>query len=360
MSAPQGAERYFDAAATTPVDPRVLGAMMPALTEQFGNPHSLHHFGQTAAAAVAEARAHVAALAGVAPEQVIFTSGSTEANNTILAAHSRIAISPFEHSSVREPALARGATILANDGYRLLPSAEPTDLTAAMAISNETGAWLDTSALTGPLLVDATQAAGKYPLAEIPATYLTLSAHKMFGPKGIGALIFREDPFLTPYLLGGGQEFGLRSGTLNVPGIVGLGEAARLALEESDLRLAAIQRARDSLLEALSGLSDWRTNDGPRQSPAILSLSILGIEGETLVLEADAAGFAISAGAACSSTAHEPSPIYEALGVPTEWARGTVRISFHPANTPESAQELGQILQKSVEKLRSLNRRPTS
>lgn len=343
-----GAERCFDNAATTPLDPRVLAEMMPWLQADFGNPHSLHHWGRKAMAAVERARESVAELIGAEdPSEVVFTSGATESNNWALRIFPNTWISPFEHSSLWEPAQRLGRGILRNDGWTLSlpPGAEP-DLIAVMAVNNETGAILEAPDASAPRLVDATQAAGKTALPDWDL--LSLSAHKLHGPKGVGALAVRGG-LIEPLLVGGDQEEGRRAGTLNVPAIVGFGAAARIAREEPML---AVDEMRAAVMEGLSSLSDWRTNDHSAQSPFILSLSFLGVEGESLVVELDAAGFGISSGAACSSRRSEPSHVLTALGIEPEWLRGTVRISFGRFNRLEQAHDLGQALRSAVQAVR--------
>lgn len=324
--------------------------MLPWLREDFGNPHSLHHWGQKAEAAVNHARSQVAALIGADdPSEIVFTSGATEANNWVLLNFSDLAVSPFEHSAVREPALEAGAAVLANDGWQLSP-APSSSFQSVMAVNNETGAILD---VPGTRHVDAVQAIGKIPWSVQKTDFASFSSHKIYGPKGVGALYIRGAEPLQPLILGGDQEGGQRSGTLNVPGIVGFGAAAELAAERQPEDDIHARELRSIVLSELRTISDWQTNDAPQQSPFILSLSFQGIEGETLVIEADAAGFGISAGAACSSRSTEPSHVLTALGLPEEWRRGTIRISFGRSNTPTSALDLARTLRQIVTRLRS-------
>lgn len=353
-------DRYFDHAATSPLDPRVLAEMQPYLTGEFGNAHSLHSFGRRAMAAVDLARERVAELVGALdPSLVVFTSGATEANNWIAKRAGTFAVSPFEHSSMLEPARARGAQVLGNRGFTLrLPTRAQT--VAVMRVNNETGAILDVNSARTPdnwVHSDVTQAVGKVPLDGLDADSLSLSAHKIGGPKGVGALVFREPP-AEPLLRGGEQEGGLRGGTLNVPGVVGLGLAAALAGQEFDQRRAAALRLRGVVLEQLRGLSDWQSNDHREQSPFILSLSFRGIRAEPVLIDLDSQGFAVSSGAACSSRSTEPSHVLTALGLATGWLEGTLRISVGPGNTAESAEILGQALRRSVESLRRMRNVP--
>ena len=347
--------RYFDHAATTPVAPEVRAAMEPFLALP-GNAGSIHAFGRRAMDAVERARARVAECVGAEdPEQIVFTSGATEGCNAVLAAFDGGWISPFEHAAVREPALRRGYGVLPNDGLNLLPGAgDASGLLAVMAVNNEIGTLWDARDLpAGRRFVDATQALGKTPLDLDGIDYAAFSAHKLYGPQGVGAL-FTADGRLDPLLRGGEQEGGRRAGTTNVAGIVGFGAACELVTERLDADRAHAQDLRAVLLDALAGVSDWRTNGGEAAVPHILSLSFLGLEGETLVIEADGAGFAISAGAACSSRSTEPSHVLTALGIDDDWLRGTVRISFGRANTRDSAVELGKTLVRCAENLRTI------
>ena len=356
--------RYFDHAATTPLAPEVLREMEPFLGLP-GNAHSLHAFGRRAAQAVDLARQRVTDLIGAEdPQQVVFTGGATEACNAVLAPFESGWISPFEHAAVREPALARGYGVLANEGLSIadggLRIAEPSStihnprstIVALMAVNNEIGAVWDVRELPArKRFADATQALGKVPYSVEGLDYAAFSAHKLYGPQGIGAL-YTADGALDPFQQGGEQEDGRRAGTLNVAGIVGFGAACALADDRLEADRAHAAELRAILLDELRPLSDWRVNaDGV---PHILSLSLAGLEGETLVIEADRAGFAVSAGAACSSRSTEPSHVLVALGLEDRWRRGTLRVSFGRSNTRESARDLGINLVRSAEKLRTI------
>lgn len=350
-------ERYFDNAATTPLAPEAKEAMLPWLAERFGNAHSLHEPGREAAHAVELARAQVAALVGCEPEELYFTSGATESNNWVLRGFQGIAIGPTEHSSVRETAIAVGALVTGMDG--LQPADPPLagiQLSSRMLVNNEIGSIYDPAPRPPAGLVhsDSTQALGKLPINLAPLDLASFSAHKLYGPKGVGCLYAKDAQSPPPLLTGGEHEGGRRAGTLNVPGIVGFGAAAQLAADRLERDYAHAENLRSIVLEELASVSDWQVNGGPRVSPYILSLSFFGIEGETLVIETDHAGFAISSGAACSSRSTEPSHVLIALRVPGEWLRGTVRISFGRFNTEESARELGAVIRTSLEKIRRI------
>lgn len=355
-------DRYFDNAATTPLDPRVLREMTPFLEEEFGNASSIHGFGQRAAGAVESARERVAALIGAEdPSQIVFTSGATESNNWVLRNHLAGVTSPFEHAAVRELAEQMSYDVLENDGTELLPSPKAADLLTVMSVNNEIGTRWDVREITTGAAArhsDMTQSVGKLPTDVSGLDYASFSAHKFYGPKGVGGLFIAEPP-LPRLLLGGDQENGMRAGTLNVPGIVGMGAAAAIAADEMERDLEHAQTLRDLTLDGLSGLSDWQVNGGEEVSPYILSLSFLGVEGESLTVELDNAGYAISAGAACSARATEPSHVLRALGLPEPWRKGTVRISFGRFNTLESTQGLMRTLMVSVENLRAMRRHAT-
>jgi cysteine desulfurase len=223
-----------------------------------------------------------------------------------------------------------------------------------MAVNNEIGAQWDARDLPAQTrFVDATQALGKVALDLDGIDYAAFSAHKLYGPQGIGAL-FTASGSIEPLLKGGEQEEGRRAGTLNVAGIVGFGAACALAQDRIEEDRAHVRELRQILIDRFQCLSDWHVNGGDDAVPHILSVSFLGLQGETLVIEADGAGFAISAGAACSSRSTEPSHVLTALGMPEEWRRGTVRISFGRGNTRESTDALGKTLVRSAENLRTI------
>jgi cysteine desulfurase len=346
--------RYFDNAATTRLDPAVWREMEPYFGVVFGNANSIHQWGQRAAAGVDRARERVAETLGCSPEQVFFTSGATESNNWVLRSFERVAVSPFEHSSAWETAQTLGHTVLGNDGYSLLAPNGGLDLVCVMAVNNETGAILTLPQTSALVHRDATQALGKVPLGLAGVDFASFSAHKVHGPKGVGGLFAADPTLLRPMLIGGGQEHGLRAGTVNVPGVVGLGAACALAMDRRDEALSHVQSLRDAVLEGLAKVPDCWIHDGPSNSPYILSVSVLGLHGESLALYCDQAGFAVSSGAACSSGSTEPSHVLTALGVPESAAKATVRVSFSIENSLEAAQALARTLAKGAEELRRL------
>lgn len=346
-------QRYFDHAATTPLDGAVLAAMLPWMTDEYANAHSLHEGGARARAAVEKARAQVAAAIGAEdPEQIVFTSGATEAANWALSLRQRWAVSPFEHAAVRGPALEDGATILDHRGPVLHPSDAPA--VAVMAVSNETGTCFDVREVAGPAafrFVDATQALGKTKIDLTSVDAAAFSAHKLYGPKGVGALYLAEG-FANPWMRGGGQEGGRRAGTLNVPGIVGFGAAAELAAARwmDDAMHAAILST--LVTEIVAVLPDARIVTGPESVSSILALSFEGVHGAAVIQAVDEAGFAISAGPACSSDSTDASPGLLAMGLSEGRALGTVRVSFGRGNTPDSAAALGREIVRAVRALR--------
>ncbi len=346
------AERYFDHASTTPLDERVLEAMLPYLRESFGNANSIHELGRRSHQAVDHARGLVADLIGAEdPSQIVFTSGATEGNNWFLCAYPDAWVSRFEHASIFERAQHDKHRWLPNHGYEIEIPAE-AETVSLMLVNNETGTIWDPPAVE-ILHTDMTQAAGKIPVPLDNVSFASLSAHKLYGPKGAGAFYCRDFP-PESLLYGGEHEGGARAGTLNVPGIVGLGEAARIAKDSLADNLQHAIDIRNVVLEELGSVSGMHLNGGPRTSPYILSISFEGVVGETLVIEMDKLGFAVSSASACSSHSSSPSHVLGAAGVPADLARGTVRISFGKANTAEAAQELARSLVTTLKNLRTL------
>jgi len=353
---------YLDCAATTPLDDVVRQAMFEAFEKEFGNAGSrTHQFGQSAKSAVVRARQNVAAIAACEPGEVIFTSGATEANNLAilgLASHGEkegrrhVIASAIEHKAVLGPleALqARGfeVTYLAPDSDGLIsPDAirqtlrPDTLLVSVMHANNETGAVQPIAAIADVLEgapayfhVDAAQSFGKLinPLRHRRIDLVSVSAHKMFGPKGVGALIARsrrfQRPPLAPLMFGGGQERGLRPGTIPVPLIVGLGVAAEQALQEESRRHEACQRMRADALEAFSRLEHVVLSPAKASLNHILSVAFRGVDSEALIL-ATKDLVAISNGSACTSARYEPSHVLLAMNLPENVVSGVVRLSW--------------------------------
>jgi cysteine desulfurase len=349
---------YLDYAATTPVDPRVTVAMLPYFTERFGNAGSVHATGQTARAALDDARRVVARLVGADTQEIVFTSGATESNNTAIfgAVHAggrretHIITSATEHHAVLEPCrwlAAHGAavTILPVDRYGVVdPEAvrrairADTALISIMHSNNEIGTMAPVAEIAriarehGVLFhTDATQSAGLVPVdvRELGVDLLSFSAHKRYGPKGAGALYVRAGVRLEPFLHGGSQERGRRGGTENVAAIVGFGAAARLAREAMAEEAPRIAGLRDRLAAGLMALDGAHINGHPREHlPGILSVSFAGADSESLLLALDLEGIAASSGSACTSGSIEPSHVITALGLPAALAAGTLRFSL--------------------------------
>ena len=375
---------YLDHNATTPLAPGVLAAMLPWYESRFGNASSRHDYGRAARQAIDEARQRVAAAVGAHPTELVFASGGSEANNLFLkgaAASLRpgtLAVSAIEHPCVFKPAaqLARGgwqvATVAVDASGRVdfaafsgVQAMRPR-LTSIMAANNETGVVQDI-----PLLADAAKAAGGWfhsdavqALGKLPLDFralnaagvhaLTVSAHKAGGPKGAAALVLDKRVELQPLIAGGGHERGLRSGTENVPAIVGFGVAAELAAQgvaELPRRLGVLRERLERGILALGA----RIFGGDAERLANTTyFAFPGVDGETLVGKLDGAGFAVASGAACSSANPEPSHVLRAMGVAPELARGAVRVSLGAANSEAEVDDFINALQLTVGRLQGL------
>ena len=378
------APAYFDHNATTPLHPAVLEGMLPYLREQFGNASSRHEYGRAARRAIDEARQRVAYAAGAHPTEVVFTSGGSEANNLFLKgaaaclAPGTVAITAIEHPCVREPAKAlqragwKLREIAVDENCRvagadfLAACAEKPALVSVMLANNETGAVQDVAALAAQAKsarawfhTDAVQAFGKRRIdfralngAGVHA--LTLSAHKLGGPKGAGALVVDKRVELQPLIAGGGHERGLRSGTENVAAIVGFGLAAELASTQFDARARQYEALRAELEAGLVAQGAMVFASAAERLPNTSYFAFAGIDGETLVGKMDRAGFAVAAGAACSSANPEPSRVLLAMGVPSSLARGAVRISFGVGNGAAQVRDFLAALNTTILQLKGL------
>ena len=376
----------------TPVDPRVVEAMLPYLTEKYGNASSVHHFGQEARAAVDRARREVAALVGARPNEVVFLSGGTEANNLAIRGvceafeHKgrHVITSEIEHSSVRGicdalekkgwevtrlPVYEDGVVRTEDVRAALRPD---TVLVTLMLANNEIGTiqpieeigalvreerakgnrhlWLHT---------DAVQAAGRMPVdvEALGCDLLSMSAHKLYAPKGTGALFVRRGVRLVTQNVGGHQERERRAGTESVFGIVAFGEAARLAREELGERTTHLRALRDRFEAGIEErVSDIIFNGSrERRLPHLSNISFRYVEGEGLLINLDLQGVAVSTGSACSSGSLEPSPVIRAIGRDDELARGSIRFSFGKDNTAEDVDYVLEVLPRAVENLRRLS-----
>ncbi|MCW5574912.1 MAG: cysteine desulfurase [Burkholderiales bacterium] len=372
---------YFDHNATTPLDERVLAAMLPYLKDQYGNASSRHEFGTVARKAVDDARGQVAALVGVQPAQVVFTSGGTEANNLFIKGAAgylkpaQIVVSAIEHPCVAKPAqeLARQGWTLRRLAVTRQGAVDLADLDAALAAAtgivsvmlanNETGVIQDVAAAgerarraKALMHTDAVQALGKMPVDfnALNVHAMTLSAHKICGPKGAGALIVDKRLELRPLLSGGGHERGMRSGTENVAAIAGFGAACELAagrMADLNRRLSDL---RERLERGLAGMGAVIFGAGAARVPNTSYFALQGVDGEALVIELDKAGYAVAAGAACSSASSEPSATLLAMGMAPEIARGAVRFSLGAANTAEQVDGFLAALAAVAQRLRRL------
>ncbi|VAW83059.1 Cysteine desulfurase [hydrothermal vent metagenome] len=367
---------YLDYNAGTPLDERVLAAMTDCLAGVPGNPSSVHQFGRLVRGQLDQAREQVAALVGVHASQVIFTSGGTEANNLALHAvtagrvPTAVAVSAVEHPSVLEPALALRASgwrvnqIAVDRQCRVLPEqlktamSADTRLVSVMTANNETGtiqpvARLAEIARTGGAVfhTDAIQAAGKQPLDFVGsgAQLMSLSAHKLYGPKGVGALIVDKSLQLVPLQLGGGQEHGLRAGTENIAAIVGFGVAAELAAKRQEEYRKPMSALRDRLQAGLQRYPQVTVfaAEAERLSNT-LQLTVAGIEGETLLMQLDKSGIAVSSGSACSSSKTQPSHVLLAMGIEPELARGALRISLGRETTAADIDTLLTVFAQQI------------
>jgi cysteine desulfurase len=376
---------YLDHNATTPIHPRVLEAMLPILQDAFGNPSSLHSFGQQARAAVDMAREQVGALLGASPGEIVFTGSGTEADNMALRGAAAAAREPrrkIVYSTIEHHAVMNTAKALAEEGFPVESVRTGADgrvdledlrarvddrtaLVAVMLANNETGIVEPVAEVVriarerGALVhCDAVQAVGKIPVdvRALDVDTLALSAHKIYGPKGVGALYVKRGTRLKAYVRGGSQERNRRAGTENVAGIVGLGRAAALAREEmgaESVRLAGLRDRLEAQLLAISG--GIRNGEGTRV-PNTTNISFSGAEAESLVMALDMAGLAVSTGAACAAGAVEPSHVLRAMGLPLERVQASLRFSLGRGSTAEQIDRAATLVAEAVEKQRKLSR----
>lgn len=383
---------YFDHNATTYAREEVVAAMLPYFRERFGNASSLHFFGQENRDVVDRARASVAALIGAEPEEVIFTSGGTESDNLAIrgmakarsrggaggAGARRIVTSDIEH-----PAVLKTCQDLTSEGFAVtyVPCAKDgvvrvdlveealtsdTTIVSVMLANNETGVIQPVAEIAAlahargvPVHVDAVQGVGKIPVdvGSLGVDLLSLSAHKFYGPKGIGALYVRRGTPLEPIYTGGSHECGLRPGTENIPAIVGLGEAARISKEELPREMERIGALRDRLERGvLERVRDVLVvGAGAPRVPNTSSLVVHRVEGEAITLNLSMRGFAISSGSACASGANEPSHVILAMGFDPASAQGAIRISLGAENTGGEVDAFLEAFPPVVRRLRELS-----
>ena len=376
---------YADHAATTPLRPEALAAMLPFFSEEFANPSSLHSPGAQAAKAMRAARAEIARELDCVPSEIVFTSGGTESDN--LALHSaaqaglRRGKTHLIVSAVEHHAVLRTAQALQQQGFLL--SVLPTDsdgrvsvealraalrpdtaLVSILTASNEIGTVQPVAALSRvcaaagvPFHTDAVQAVGHLPLsfATLGCDYLSLSAHKFGGPKGVGALLVRKGAPFIPLLRGGAQERGRRAGTENVPGILGMAKALSCAAEEQARESERLAALREKLCRGIAGIPHVKLNGGGERLPGVVSVCFEGIEGESLLLMLDNEGICASAGSACASGSLEPSHVLTAIGVPSQLALGALRLSLGLLTTEADVDRILQVLPPLVAHLREFS-----
>jgi len=351
-------EVYFDNAATTKVDARVVDKMIPFLAEKFGNPSSAHCFGQVVKNGIDESRSNVAKLLNCCEDEIYFTSGATESNNHFIKSIARNSSKNDKHiivSQIEHQCILRTCEYLEKHGYEvtyvpvgedgcvdpqdILKAIRPdTFLVSTMFVNNETGMIQPIEEIAqityqrGIMLhSDCVQGIGKLPfdLQKIKVDAISLSAHKIHGPKGVGVLFIRKGVSLSPFIHGGSQEKGLRAGTENVPGIIGLGEACRIAYEEREDYYANLKSIKENLLSGLQKICDFRINgDLQKMAPNILNISLCGLKGDTLAMALSFKGIAVSNGSACSASSAKLSHVLKAMHFSEERIRGAIRISF--------------------------------
>ncbi len=380
---------YLDHSATTPVRAEALEAMLPYFSDEFGNASSVHGFGQRARHAVEEAREKIASLLGASPEEIVFTGGGTESDNLAIKgviAGARdggrhIITSSIEHHAVLNTCTMfekQGfeVTYLPVDGYGLVDpeelrkalAAAGTDavLVSIMMANNEVGTLEPIKELAAaaaeasvPFHTDAVQAVGKVPVdvEELGVDLLSLSAHKLYGPKGVGALYVRSGTRIQPLQHGGHHERGRRAGTEDVPGIVGMARAVEAACQEMDEESRRLHQLRDRLQGGLmERVEDNLLNGHPvRRRPHLLNMSFENVEGESILLSLDAIGVAASSGSACTSGTLEPSHVLTAMGIPPEIAHGSVRFSLGQATTAEDIEYVLEKLPPIIKRLRQMS-----
>ena len=350
---------YLDNASTTKIDNMVLAEMLPYLRENYGNASSLHSLGRKSRQAIEHAREQVAKSINAEPNQIFFTSGSTESNNWIISNFNHVLCSKVEHHSILNNPKCTPITFnnLANTIHKQRP-----DLVTHMYVNNETGKIYNIKEMAEichkmkvPFHSDCTQAFSHIPIDVkiLNVDSMSLSGHKFHAPKSVGILYLKEPDKYKPMLYGGGQEKHLRAGTENVAGIVGMGKACEL--HNYDLKKD------EYVLNLKIHLMDFITNNIPDviiNSPLettvsnILNVSFKGIEGESLMLMLDRAGICVSSGSACNSGSLEPSHVLKDMGVPDDYIYGTIRFSFSKFNTLDEIIETEKILKETVEKLR--------
>lgn len=377
---------YFDHSATTPVDREVADLMMEYMTEKFGNPGSIHFFGREANKAVNEARENVASLIGASGKEIFFTSGGTESDNLALKGVALANRKKGNHiitTTIEHHAVLHACESLEKQGFTV--TYLPVDENAMVRIEDVRNAITDKTILISVMFAnnevgtiqpikeigqlakekgiyfhtDAVQAVGNYPIDvnEYNIDLLSSSAHKFYGPKGVGVLYIRKGIKIESLQHGGSQERKIRAGTENVPGIVGLGKAALKAKLEMEERIAHVQGLRDKLIKGIQEkITDIKLNGHPDiRLPGNVNFSFFYIEGESLLLNLDMKGIAASSGSACTSGSLDPSHVLLAMGMTHETAHGSLRLSLGRSNTEADVEYCLEVLPQIVEKLRSMS-----
>ncbi|MDH5424085.1 MAG: cysteine desulfurase [Gammaproteobacteria bacterium] len=371
---------YLDNNATTTMPEQVVAVMMPYLTQTIGNPSSVHRYGRLSRQAIDDARVQVAALVNAEPSQVIFTSGGTEANNLAILGsckkwqNARLAIAATEHPSVIEPAQMHAQEsgfldIIAVTDQGLITDAafkqvlhDDTRLISVMLANNETGViqdlipFIELAKSRGIWFhADVSQAVAKIEvdIKQLPVQLMTLSSHKIYGPRGIGALIIDKSIEIDPIIVGGGQEKNLRSGTENIAAIVGFGKAAELAKKELQSRAELLAGMQAKLEDGLHKIPSVRIfADKVKRLPNTTLFAIEGIEGETLLMQLDKKGFAVSSGSACHSSKVEASHVLQAMGVDDRIGSAAIRVSLGIDNTLADVEGFIRAISEILETLR--------
>jgi cysteine desulfurase len=384
---------YLDNAASTAVHPEVVKAMLPYFDVQYGNPSSIHQFGRKAKNAIQKARKQVAALIGAEPDEILFTSGGTESNNTIFngipklheithvdfdIGNNHAITSSIEHEAILEPCkkleeMGFKVTYISVDEYGVVDSnsiadsiTENTVLVSIMFANNEVGTIQPIKEISEickkyqvPLHTDAVQAAGKIPInvKDLGIDALSISSHKINGPKGVGALFIKKDLTVYPEILGGGQENGMRSGTENVASIVGFGKACEIAKEGLNENISHFKTLHSSILSKIvKEIPHVKLNGHPEKRIFNnIHLTFLGVNGEDLIIKLDEHGIAASTGSACSIHTQKASHVLKAMGFNHEQITGSLRISFGYMNTLDEVDQTVKVLKKVVAELRSVS-----
>jgi cysteine desulfurase len=377
---------YMDHNATTPLHPDVLDTMRPFLTTKFGNASSIHSFGRETRVAVDEAREIVAQSLGAKPSEIFFTSGGTESDNLAIKGSIYVTGKNDHHivsSNIEHHAVLHTCQYLEKEGFQVTyvsvntygtvnpdevaeAITDHTTLVTIMHANNEVGSLQPIKEI-GTICkekgvffhTDAVQSFGKIPIDvnDVNVDFLSLSGHKLYGPKGIGALYIRKGKRITPLFHGGSHERNRRPGTENVAGIVGFGKAIQIAMESMESEAKKLSELRDTLMDRLAEkIEHIHLNGHPmKRLPGTLNVSFAGIEGESIVLSLDLKGIAVSSGSACTSGALEPSHVLLAMGLSSELAQGSIRFSMGRENSKEDVEYVVQVLPEIIERLRAMS-----